>query len=178
MRKTRVLRIVVIASFLAGCRSSDSVVGDEAARATPISVAAARYFPTADGKGDETYEVVLRNGTAAPVELSAALLDGRELKSADLAAAAALKSFSFDVGRRSAAQRRVRNPSDPDVRWWQFYPSPTIPPGGFASFMVNFIGSTRPHSLELRTADGRTVRHAIPRHAPGRTPGTSSGCPA
>ena len=73
MRKTRVLRIVVvILSFLAGCRSEDLVVDDDAAWATPISVAAARYFPTDDGSGDETYEVVLRNGGAAPVELSAA----------------------------------------------------------------------------------------------------------
>lgn len=168
MRKIRVLRIVIVTlSFLAGCRSGDSVVGDDAVRTTSIVVAAAHYFPTADGKGDETYEVVLRNDGAAPVELSAALLDGRELKSADVAAASALKSFSFDVRGRSAAQKRIRNPSDPDVRWWQFYPSPTIPPGGFASFMVNFTGSTKPHSLELRTADGTAICHRIPRHVPG-----------
>ena len=165
MRTPRILRVVFGAtSFLVGCSSLDSSANYDAIRAKPVSVAAARYFPTDDGKGDETYEVVLRNGTAAPVELSAALLDGRELKSADVAAAAALKSFSFDVGGRSAAQRRVRNPSDPDVRWWQFYPSPTIPPGGFASFMVNFIGSTKPHSLELRTADGTAICHKIPAH--------------
>jgi hypothetical protein len=37
----------------------------------PVSVAAAHYFSTADGKGDETYEVVLRNFGATSVELSA-----------------------------------------------------------------------------------------------------------
>ena len=151
-------------SFLVGCSSLDSSANYDAIRVMPVSVAAARYFPIGDGKGDETYEVVLRNSGAVPIELSAALLDGRELTSADVAAAAALKSFSFDVGRRSAVQRRVRNPSDPDVRWWQFYPSPIIPPGGFASFMVNFIGSTKPHSLELRTADGTAICHKIPAH--------------
>ena len=51
---------------LSGCRSGDSVVGDDAIRAKPVSVAAAHYFPTGDGKGDETYEVVLRNVGAAP----------------------------------------------------------------------------------------------------------------
>ena len=67
MRKTRVLRIVVvILSFLAGCRSEDSVVCDDAVRATPISVVAAHYFPTDDGRGDETCEVVLRNDGDAP----------------------------------------------------------------------------------------------------------------
>ncbi len=73
MRKTRVLRIVVvILSFLAGCRSEDSVVDDGAdVQTKPNSVAAARYFPTDDGKGDETYEVVLRNSGAAPIELPA-----------------------------------------------------------------------------------------------------------
>ncbi len=72
MRKTKQSIVVLILSFLAGCRIEDSVVGDDAVRATLVSVAAAHYFPTGDGKGDETYEVVLRNGTAAPVELSAA----------------------------------------------------------------------------------------------------------
>ena len=161
------LVVATIALLLAGCRSSVSPVGGGAAPANPISVASAHYFPTDDGKDDETYEVVLRNAGTAPVELTAAILDGRELKSANPSSAAALKSFSFDVGGRSAAQRRVRNPSDPDVRWWQFYPSPTIQPGGFASFMVNFIGSTRSHSLELRTADGSVLCHKIPRRVPG-----------
>lgn len=77
MRKIRVLRIVVvILSFLAGCRSEDSVVDDGAdVQTKPNSVAAARYFPTDDGKGDETYEVVLRNSGAAPIELD--VLDRR-----------------------------------------------------------------------------------------------------
>ena len=161
-----IVPLLFLLGFL-GCRSEVSVVGDDAVRAAPISVADARYFPIGDGKGDETYEVVLRNDGDKPVSLCSALLDGRELKSPDLAAATALKSFSFDVGGRSTAQKRIRNPFDPDVRWWQFYPSPTIPPGGFASFMVNFIGSTKPHSLELRTADGTTLRHKIPRRVSG-----------
>ena len=74
------------------------MVGDDEVRATPISVASARYFPIGDGKGDEAYEVVLRNDGSTPVVLSATFLDGRELKSTDLTAVAALKSLSFDVG--------------------------------------------------------------------------------
>ena len=149
-----VLSMILILALIAGCRSLDSPIGGAVSCANPISVVAAHYFPTDDGNSDETYEVVLRNDGDSPVSLSSALLDGRELKSADLAAAAALKSFSFDVGGRSAAQRRVRNPSDPDVRWWQFYPSPTIPPRGHASFMANFKGRAKPHALEMRSAGG------------------------
>ena len=47
------------------------IVSDDGAQVTSISVADARYFPTDDGKGDETYEVVLRNFGVAPVELPA-----------------------------------------------------------------------------------------------------------
>ncbi len=36
------------------------IVGDDVAQVTPISVVVARYFPTDDGRSDETYEVVLR----------------------------------------------------------------------------------------------------------------------
>ncbi len=72
MRKIRVLRIVVvILSFLAGCRSGDSVVDDGAVREMPFSLVDAHYFPTGDGRGNETYEVVLRNSGAVPIELSA-----------------------------------------------------------------------------------------------------------
>ncbi len=158
---------VVALTPLVGCRSHVSPPRGRAAGSTPVSVVSAHYFNTGDGECDETYEVVLRNDGDKPVSLCSALLDGRELKSPGPAAVAALKTFSFDVGRRSAAQGRVRNPSDPDVRWWQFYPSPTIPPRGYASFMANFIGLTKPHSLDVRIADGEAVRHQILRRAPG-----------
>ena len=65
------MRVVVgVTVFLAGCRSLDSSANYDAIHATPVSVAAAHYYPTGDGRGVETYEVVLRNDTAAPFELS------------------------------------------------------------------------------------------------------------
>ena len=157
----------VAAMQLVGCRSHVPPPSDGATGAMPVSIVSAHYFSTGDGDCDETYEVVLRNDGDSPVSLTSALLDGRELKSPDLAAAAALKSFSFDIGGRSAAQRRVRNPSDPDVRWWQFYPSPTIPPRGHAAFMANFRGRAKSHALEVRMADGTAVSHHVPRHVLG-----------
>ena len=143
---------IVAAIFVAGCISQDPAGDGAAGRTNPLEVASIRHFPTDDGAEDETHEVVMRNGGDSPVTMSAALVDGRELKSAAASAATALKSFSFDVGGRSAAPRRVRNPSDPDVRWWQFYPSPAVPPGGFVSFMANLRGRPKPHSFELRTS--------------------------
>ena len=44
-----------------GCSSLDSSANYDAVRAKSISVAAAHYVPADDGKGDETYNVILRN---------------------------------------------------------------------------------------------------------------------
>jgi len=149
---------IVVSSSVAGCIGPDPAADGVAGRTNPLEVTSIRHFPTDDGAEDETLEVVVRNCGDSPVTMSSALVDGRELKSAAASAATALKSFSFDVGGRSAAPRRVRNSPDPDVRWWQFYPSPAVPPGGFVSFMANFRGRPKPHSFELRTSAGQALR--------------------
>lgn len=159
---------IVAAIFVAGCISQDPAGDGAAGRQNSLEVASIRYFPAEDGPEDETLEVVVRNCGDSPVTMSSALVDGRELKSAAASAATALKSFSFDVGGRSAAPRRVRNPSDPDVRWWQFYPSPAVPPGGFVSFMANLRGRPKPHSFELRTSTGQLLRLRAPRRSSSR----------
>ena len=116
------------------------------------------------GAGAETVEVLLRNGTEASVSFVRAELDGVELPPIKPMVQKALKSFDLGVGGVRA--KRPASPPVAGVRWWQFYPSPTVPSGGYAVFQFNFAERSRACSLVLTTDDGRTYPIHIPRYSP------------
>ena len=153
-----------------GCRIQEGVdtarVGGSGGSA--VQIVGAQYFVSAAGGGDETFEVFLHNRSGAVVQLGRVFLDGRELPvPADGSSVEALRRFDFGFGGSRAA-KSLRNRKDDDVRWFQFYPSTALPPGGHCSLQVNFRGRTRPRSIGVE-ADGGIVAAEAPRDAsPGR----------
>jgi len=146
---------------LSACRTTSP-------EASPGIVADVQWCASADAAGDETVEVLLRNGTGRMVEFVRAELDGTELPATALAAARALKAFAFE-GLGAKARRRM-DVSSPvaGARWWQFYPSPHVAAGGAAVFQLNLAGASRPCALRLTTGDGMAVSVRVPRGAPPR----------
>ena len=156
------MRLLCICMFLlvvAGCRMASVPDGGEKQE---ISVAAVRYMASVGGVGAETVEVVVRNGTKKPVSFVKAKLDGTELPKFVPSVQKALDVFRRDVGSKKG---RMSVPSVSGVRWWQFYPSPDIPAGGYAAFQFNFTERSRPCDLVLTTSDGQRVPVRIPRYS-------------
>ena len=119
--------------------------------------AEAQYCVSAGNAGDETVEVLVRNGTGSPVEFVRAELDGTELPESAPSAAKALKAFSFEgVGGKAKSRLSAQSPVA-GARWWQFYPSPRIEAGGAAVFQLNFAEKPRPRELRLTEKGGRVL---------------------
>ena len=136
--------------------------------ASPEIVADVQWCAAADAAGDETVEILLRNGTGRAVEFVRAELDGTELPATAPAAAKALKAFTFEgIGAKARRRMDVSSPVA-GARWWQFYPSPRVAAGGATVFQLNFAGASRPCALKLTTRDGAAVSVHVPRCAPPR----------
>jgi len=150
-------------AIVAGCQTTCDRVSASSAASNYVSVAAVRYMASVGGVGAETVEVVVRNGTKKPVSFVKAELDGVELPKIVPSVQSALDAF-----RRGAVGGRVGQPAVPSVagvRWWQFYPSPDIKAGGYASFQFNFMERSRPCRLALTTSSGESLSVHIPRYS-------------
>lgn len=123
-----------------------------------------QYCLSAGSGGDETVEVLIRNGSGRAVDFVRAELDGEDLPLAAASAAKALKSFVFDDLGRKASGRLPAGASVAGARWWQFYPSSRAEAGGAVVFQLNFDGGSRPCDLKLTTGDGNAVRVRVPRY--------------
>ena len=127
-----------------------------------------QYCASSGNAGDETVEVLVRNGTDSPVEFVRAELDGTELPRMASSAAKALKAFSFEgVGGKAKSRMSAQSPVA-GARWWQFYPSPRIEAGGAAVFQLNFAEKSRPCELRLTEKGGRVLSVKVPRSVPPR----------
>lgn len=127
-----------------------------------------QYCFSAGNAGDETVEVLVRNGTDSSVEFVRAELDGTELPRTASSAARALKTFSFEgVGRKAKSRMSAQSPVA-GARWWQFYPSPRIEAGGAAVFQLNFAEKSRPCELRLTAKGGQSLSVKLPRYVPPR----------
>ena len=157
--RSRLLCVCMCLFVVAGCRMAS--VPDDGEK-QGISLAAVRYMASVVGVGAETVEVVVRNGTKKPVSFVKAELDGTELPKIVPSVQKALDVFRRDVGSKKG---RMSVPSVFGVRWWQFYPSPDIPAGGYAAFQFNFTERSRPCDLVLTTSDGQRVPVRIPRYS-------------
>ena len=116
-----------------------------------------QYCFSSGNAGDETVEVLVRNGTRSSVEFVRAELDGTELPRTASSAAKALKAFSFEgVGGKAKSRMSAQSPVA-GARWWQFYPSPRIEAGGAAVFQLNFAEKSRPCELRLTEKGGRVL---------------------
>ena len=149
-------------AIVAGCQTTCDKVSESSAASNNVSVAAVRYMASVGNAGAETVEVVVRNGTKKPVSFVKAELDGTELPKIVPSVQKALDVFRRDVGSKKG---RMSVPSVSGVRWWQFYPSPDIPAGGYAAFQFNFTERSRPCDLVLTTSDGQRVPVRIPRYS-------------
>lgn len=160
MRRLPAMAVGCALLALSACRT--------APEASPAIVADVQWCASTDAAGDETVEVLLRNGTGRAVEFVRAELDGTVLPAMAPAAAKALKAFAFE-GLGAKARRRM-DVSSPvaGARWWQFYPSPRVEAGGTAVFQLNFAGPSRPCALKLTTGDGLSAAVRVPRSAPPR----------
>ena len=127
-----------------------------------------QYCASSGNAGDETVEVLVRNGTRSSVEFVRAELDGTELPQTASSAARALKAFSFEgVGGKAKSRMTAQSPVA-GARWWQFYPSPQIEAGGAAVFQLNFAEKSRPCELRLTEKGGRVLSVKVPRYVPPR----------
>ena len=163
MKETKIkLAALGALSLLAACRTAP--VGPSSGGGT-LS-AEVQYCFSAGNAGDETVEVLVGNGADSPVEFVRAELDGTELPRTASSAARALKAFSFEGVGGKAGSRISAQPPVAGARWWQFYPSPEIAPGGAAVFQLNFAEKSRPCELRLTAKDGRALVVKVPRYAP------------
>ena len=162
----RLIYAFICLAVMVGCRMNpkipNDVVAEELAATNHVSVVSVRYAASVGNGGAETVEVVVRNGTKKPVSFVKAELDGTELPKIVPSAQKALDVFRRDVGSKKG---RMSVPSVSGVRWWQFYPSPDIPAGGYAAFQFNFTERSRPCDLVLTTSDGQRVPVRIPRYS-------------
>ena len=148
------LAAICALSALTACRTAH--VGSSGGGGT-LS-AEVQYCASSGNAGDETVEVLVRNGTDSPVEFVRAELDGTELPRTASSAAKALKAFSFEgVGGKAKSRMSAQSPVA-GARWWQLYPSPRIEVGGaavsekHAGFVVNLGGATAADVQELLKA--------------------------
>ena len=158
--RSRLLCVCMCLFVVAGCRMASVPDGGEKQE---ISVAAVRYMASVGNAGAETVEVIVHNGTREPVSFVKAELDGVEFPKIVPSVQRALDAF-----RRGAVGGRVGQPAVPSVagvRWWQFYPSPDIKAGGYASFQFNFMERSRPCRLALTTSSGESLSVHIPRYS-------------
>jgi hypothetical protein len=112
----------------------------------PDTFAVVEVFLVNTGRATRTFSAVSLNGRALGVPPSGPLAD---------------------TGIALDADRLIRLKStpviDPDVSWWQFYPSPEVPPGQTAVLMVCFRRQQFPIQLTVRDAAGVTTDVSVPR---------------
>ncbi len=112
------------------------------------------------------YEVYLVNTGLTPRVFTGVSLDGRSLLRPTTAIldapSVSLDGFSYTLP--------VANP-DPDIVWWQFYPSAETAPGASVVLRICFRGDVRtPRSLVLNDASGGGETVKIPRRTPRCVP--------
>ncbi len=155
------LAALCVMSVLTACRTASVGPADGNGSLS----AEVQYCVSSGGAGDETVEVLVRNCTDSRVTFVRSELDGVALPASAPSAARALKAFSFEGVGGKTSGRLMAPPPVAGARWWQFYPSPQIAPGGAAVFQVNFAGNTRPCELKLTAENGRVLAVKVPRYA-------------
>jgi hypothetical protein len=112
------------------------------------------------------YEVYLVNTGATPRVFSKVALDGRTLirPAAAMVNPSMVSVDGFHFGLPTADP-------DPQIVWWQFYPSAEVLPGASVVLRICFRGDVRtPHQLVLSDSAGVGDALTIPRRSSARVP--------
>ena len=151
--------------LLSGCLSPRPA--GETPPSAGVTVLGVQYaVSTGADTGYNTVEVYLANTGRREVRFMGGVLDGQELPSLNSGALALLaKQFSIPLDGGSAPSIAMPlPPPDERVTWWQFQPSPVVPPGGTAVCQINFRGaSSSARTLELRDDAGYPLSLTLPR---------------
>lgn len=162
----RLCAIVIGASLmmLSGCRTNQTETAPVSRKPRGgISFDVQHCVSTGDG-GDETVEILIRNGTERDIAFAHCEIDGVELPFRTPTAAFALRKFAFDGLGGKTLKRMSVTSAVAGMRWWRFYPGPNISAGTFAVFQLNFEGVSRPCKMGFKTEDGRNFTVLIPRY--------------
>ncbi|MBR2488208.1 MAG: hypothetical protein IKB52_03720 [Kiritimatiellae bacterium] len=149
-----------LAALFAGCSWTPPGGGS-----CGVEVVGVQYAASTGGEANETVEVLVANRSGVPVRFAGASLDGTDLPRLSGEARAALRAFRFDGAASPFVHGKAAVRPVAGARWWQFYPSETVPAGSFAVFQLNFDGRSRPCRLVLRTEDGRELSADVPRYS-------------
>lgn len=118
---------------------------------------------TPDDIGYNTLELFITNPGQQAVTFSGGSLNDTPLPplgSANLALMA--RQLKISLGGHSAPLPLP--PADKRITWWQFQPSPLLPPGGTVICQINFrTNYTAASALELQTTDNAAFTLQVPR---------------
>ena len=154
--------------LLSGCLSPSRRTSDVECRVLDVGFPPVhgQYAAPADPAAPVAlYEVYLVNTGVTSRAFTEVTLDGRRLTQP---ASALLGPQNIAIDGH--AVRLPDAPSDPDLFWWQFYPSADLPPGGSAVLQLCFSDDVRaPRSLTVADDAGVVIPWTIPRRP--RQPG-------
>lgn len=163
--------LAILILFLSGCASSprlasEPVAGGPSFASDDAPAIVSGQYADPSCNSFPLYEVFLVNTGALPRVFTAASLDGRPLYRPS-AALLRTTSVSIDGFRYSLPEAAP----DPDVVWWQFYPSVEAPPGGAVTLRLCLRGDVRTSRvLTVTDASGAVVSATIPRRPTSRAP--------
>ena len=150
--------------LLSGCLSPSRRTSDVECRVLDVGFPPVhgQYAAPADPAAPVAlYEVYLVNTGVTSRAFTEVTLDGRRLTQP---ASALLGPQNIAIDGH--AVRLPDAPSDPDLFWWQFYPSADLPPGGSAVLQLCFRDDVRtPRVLTVADASGIVIPWTIPRRA-------------
>lgn len=128
-----------------------------------LSISAQYAFSTGTRVGFNTAEIYLQNVSTNTIVFKTASLNGRELIALETKKTPVVfKTINFDGEDIPLLQTEVT--SDPDLTWWQFYPSPELPPGSAILCQLNFRKTpTAQQNLVLTDMAGKTYPVTVPR---------------
>jgi hypothetical protein len=134
-----------------------------------VEVAVQYAASTDPHTGFNTLEVYFQNRTLKPVEFKSVSVDGRTWPVVVARKIpSAIKSLS--VGGQEFSLAPPVLAQDPDVTWWQFYPTAKAAAGETVVLQVNFKDASRiGRMLEVVDAEGKRVSIPVPRFLPPQT---------
>jgi len=147
--------------LIAGCRTTPASHDAEADK--PLVTHAQYTHSTPPDIGYNTLEIFITNPGHKTVTFSGGTLNGTALPSLESGNLALMaRQFKVNLGGHSAPLPLP--PADKRVTWWQFQPSPTLPPGATTVCQINFrTNYTATSTLQLQTTDNDTLSLTIPR---------------
>ena len=168
--------LLVTSLFMGGCAHLSRrpvVIPDypspEISSTGKVEVAVQYATSTDPHTGFNTLEVYFQNRTLKPVEFKSVSVDGRTWPVVVARKIpSAIKSLS--VGGQEFSLTPPVLAQDPDVTWWQFYPTAKAAAGETVVLQVNFKDASRiGRTLEVVAAEGKRVSIPVPRFLPPQT---------